>query len=150
MVSLAKIEEDAKLIPSYIKKWQEILRLQGWEIRYELVDNLPDGKAAEVYYNSIKRLAVLRYMTPECVEIEASREDMLFPEVLSSYEEKTIHELLHLLFADFSELFWQAAPLYGEEARKIWEEQSAYTEERAVENLTKVLLELDRGGGKCG
>lgn len=72
---------DEKKLEDYLRKWQEILRLKDWDIKYELV-NTEWRKTGDIKIDVTDRKAVL------LVNDYNPKEDRL--------EEVVIHELLHL------------------------------------------------------
>ena len=52
------MEIDEKLLENYLRKWQEILRLGDWDIKYELV-NIEWRKTGDIKIDMTDRKAIL-------------------------------------------------------------------------------------------
>lgn len=72
---------DEKLIETYLRKWQEILRLKDWDIKYETVKT-EWRKTGDIKIDMTDRKAIL------LINIHNPKQDNL--------EALIIHELLHL------------------------------------------------------
>lgn len=72
---------DEKLIETYLRKWQDILRLRDWDIKYEIV-NTEWRKTGDIKIDMTDRKAILMInnYNPKQTNLEAL----------------VIHELLHL------------------------------------------------------
>ena len=71
---------DQEKINPYLIKWQQILRLQDWDLRFELVTT-PWRKSADIKINENLRIAILLINQNP---------------VTQNLEELVLHELLHL------------------------------------------------------
>ena len=75
------MEIDEKLLENHLRKWQDILRLRDWDIKYELV-NIEWRKTGDIKIDVTDRKAILMVnnYNPKQTNLEAL----------------VIHELLHL------------------------------------------------------
>ena len=106
------------------RKWQDILRLNDWNVAVELIRESefsePD-RAGEVYITLSKGEALILLLDPLI-----PTQDCPFP---YDMEQTLVHELLHLHFATFE-------PQDDDLKHDLWE--------RAVESITKTLIALYR------
>jgi len=101
--------------------WQEILRLQDWDVIIELVHHHElNGVIAAVSSNEYLKVARISLLRAE----ELRKEDM-------DMESSLVHELLHVHTKDWEIL-----------NRKY--EHSDVLQEQAIESLTKAIIKLNR------
>ncbi len=107
-----------------VEKWQPRLKLQDWDITavFVPVNELDTNADANVRYDLNHSAALIRILKPEHVELSGPRLHDYDPEY------SVLHELVHLRLADISS-----------------SEESGYLEERAVNAITRALLDLDQG-----
>jgi hypothetical protein len=123
---------DIKIIQKYLNKWQEILRLQDWDIRLTVVDT-PWRKTGDIKIDDDDRNAVLMINSANPKK--------------GNIEEVVIHELLHLrLWAMDQMIEHLLLTVFGEDEDDP-KHQFAYRQymgvvESTTENLTKAFLSI--------
>lgn len=123
---------DEKLIETYLRKWQEILRLKDWDIKYETVKT-EWRKTGDIKIDMTDRKAIL------LINIQNPKQDNL--------EALIIHELLHLKVWGMDQMIEQLIySVFGQDENDP-KFDFAYTQfmqvlEPTVEDLAKSFLTL--------
>ncbi|WP_051540085.1 hypothetical protein [Clostridium ihumii] len=123
---------DESLVKDYLIKWQDILRLKDWDIKYELVD-VEWRKSGDIKIDMTDRKAILLINT--------------FNPKQTNLEALVIHELLHLKLWGMDQMLEGLLySVFGEDDSDP-KFNFAYTEfmhilEPTVEDLTKSFLTL--------
>ena len=123
---------DESLVKDYLIKWQDILRLKDWDIKYELVD-VESRKSGDIKIDMTDRKAILLINT--------------FNPKQTNLEALVIHELLHLKLWGMDQMLEGLLySVFGEDDSDP-KFNFAYTEfmhilEPTVEDLTKSFLTL--------
>lgn len=123
---------DEKLIETYLRKWQEILRLKDWDIKYETVKT-EWRKTGDIKIDMTDRKAIL------LINIHNPKQDNL--------EALIIHELLHLKVWGMDQMIEQLIySVFGQDENDP-KFDFAYTQfmqvlEPTVEDLAKSFLTL--------
>ena len=123
---------DESLVKDYLIKWQDILRLKDWDIKYELVD-VEWRKSGDIKIDMTDRKAILLINT--------------FNPKQTNLEALVIHELLHLKLWGMDQMLEGLLySVFGEDESDP-KFKFAYTEfmhilEPTVEDLAKSFLTL--------
>lgn len=123
---------DEKTLESYLKKWQDILRLRDWDIQYKMVDT-EWRKTGDIKIDRNDRKAVLLINN--------------FNPKQNNLEELVIHELLHLKLWGMDQMIEQLIyAVFGKDENEP-KFDFAYTQfmdilEPTVEDLAKSYLAL--------
>lgn len=127
------MEIDEKLLENYLRKWQDILRLRDWDIKYELV-NIEWRKTGDIKIDMTDRKAIL--MINDCNPKQTNLEGLV------------IHELLHLKLFGMDQMIEKLIfTVFGQDENEP-KFSFAYNQfmnilEPTVEDLAKGFLTLD-------
>lgn len=126
------MEINEELLENYLRKWQDILRLRDWDIKYQLV-NIEWRKTGDIKIDMTDRKAIL--MVNNCNPKQTNLEGLV------------IHELLHLKLWGMDQMIEELIySIFGQD-EKDDKFSFAYNQfmnilEPTVEDLSKSFLNL--------
>lgn len=132
-------EQQLKQAETYIKKWQEILKLQAWEIKARIVNSSDiDGNEALVTFSSRSKLALVE-LAEEGTYEKGPWEDVCTP------ERAIVHELVHVLLTPMDDFWSTVQEEMSPSARNIAHKQFVNADEQVTEALARILVNLKGG-----